>query len=291
MKTFFQLSIFILFIGCNIPFFSQKGDNRSEVIAIVGNYTLTDTQLNNEMHRGASLESKYKYVREWVDRTLYANVAREAKMDKSELYIRKVEDFKRDLLSTMFRDSIEKSLDTIVVSESEMKSYYNRHRDSFLLLDDKIKVEIITVDNGKKAWEILGVLRPTNFHKLSKKHSITPTIPIDELTFTDRGDLDKSVRSYLFTIKKNGITPPRKIGGQYLMFHVLDKRLTGSPATYEEVKNLIHSKILSEKINSAIDKSITKLRNRDDYYFNRDYFSSIETSSNSGNEKGEDEKN
>jgi hypothetical protein len=277
---FFLFSLIVLSSCSKLPNFSKKGDKLDNAVVKVGRTSLMESEVSNNISEALNRDGKFQYVTEWTNRTLYAEAAKRQGYHKSKEFKQKIENIKRDLLAARFLDSVVSEIKSQEITNIQIKNYFEANRDSFTLREDQILFDKIVVETGKFAWEIRSFLKSSNFHKNANKYSRDRVIPKAELTFVNRSDLHPNLKEYLFTIKEDGVALPRKVDSNFYLCHVIEKRKAGDRATFEYVKNEVYQDLLRANVSKEVDKINSSLRERDDYYFNTQYFSETKKSKN-----------
>lgn len=139
-----------VFFGSSCSDSSEKASNKDAlVIARAGNEKLySDDYKANFVGTEVVKDSLYqvkKNVENWATEALFYQEALE-KLDKEEIQIEKqIEAYKRELVNYIYSTRIiEANLDTNI-SNAEIQTYYDAHRENFILKENIIKVNYIKV--------------------------------------------------------------------------------------------------------------------------------------------------
>lgn len=152
------MRFFLLFFKFNLLitlFCSCKGETTvaenqtGKIIANVENTNFYDNDLNEVAPSGINKKDSSafakKAIEDWAIETLFYNEALE-KLNKEEITIDKqVEDYKKQLVNHIYQTKlIEANLDTNV-SKPEIENYYNNNKESFVLVDNIVKVNYFKI--------------------------------------------------------------------------------------------------------------------------------------------------
>ena len=140
------LSIFLL--SCN----SVEIENDEVKIASVGNEILYQTELEYSFPSGLNEEDSIsflnQFVQNWIINQLLLQKAEELLPEKTKNVDAKLEQYRISLLSYEFEELyIKQRLDT-TVSNDEILSYYEQHKDDFILKDYLVKCLILKCMNN-----------------------------------------------------------------------------------------------------------------------------------------------
>ena len=140
------LSIFLL--SCS----SVEIENDEVKIASVGNEILYQTELEYSFPSGLNEEDSIsflnQFVQNWIINQLLLQKAEELLPEKTKNVDAKLEQYRISLLSYEFEELyIKQRLDT-TVSNDEILSYYEQHKDDFILKDYLVKCLILKCMNN-----------------------------------------------------------------------------------------------------------------------------------------------
>ncbi|WP_317898178.1 hypothetical protein [Aurantibacillus circumpalustris] len=126
-----------------------KENKDLRIIATAGNESLDISEYNTEfISTGIIKDSIYnakKSIENWATDALFYQEAID-KLSEDEIDIEKqVESYRRSLINYIYQTKlIEANLDT-VINRSEIESYYEEHRDNFILNENIIKVNYFKI--------------------------------------------------------------------------------------------------------------------------------------------------
>ncbi len=141
----------------------------------------------------------------------------------------------------------------VKVTEDEVRSYYESHKEDFKT-PPAVKLLVIVLKSQDDAHKALE--RLMNGEEFS---SVASDMSVDEGTKSKGGELgwvvqgskeaNEKLDGYqdkIFMAPKGAILGPYKIGSEWYIFRVIDKR-EGSYPAFEDVKDTIKEKLLQEK--------------------------------------------
>lgn len=144
----FNILFSIFLLSCN----SVEIENDEIKIASVGNEILYQTELEYSFPSGLNEEDSIsflnQFVQNWIINQLLLQKAEELLPEKIKNVDAKLEQYRISLLSYEFEELyIKQRLDT-TVSNDEILSYYEQHKDDFILKDYLVKCLILKCMNN-----------------------------------------------------------------------------------------------------------------------------------------------
>ena len=144
----FNILFSIFLLSCN----SVEIENDEVKIASVGNEILYQTELEYSFPSGLNEEDSIsflnQFVQNWIINQLLLQKAEELLPEKTKNVDAKLEQYRISLLSYEFEELyIKQRLDT-TVSNDEILSYYEQHKDDFILKDYLVKCLILKCMNN-----------------------------------------------------------------------------------------------------------------------------------------------
>ena len=259
---FLMLNCSILLIGCNNSDISKS----SQVLARVGDTEITTTyferQLGNlpeSVQKLSSMGQGKKAVLEaLVNKELLYQEALNKKVDKSADLQKKFEDLKKELIVNTY---LQKELaGKISVEDKEIGTFFNSHPGEFKNRQE-IRISQIVVPDQAKAGDILTKLEQRrDFGELVQAHSI------DKASATRNGDvgwfsyakLPESVRDSLFKLPIGGISKPYKLGGNYEVYKITDRRSVSY--SLDQAREAIKAQIYNDKFQKELKTLVDGLK-------------------------------
>ncbi|MBU0506938.1 peptidylprolyl isomerase [bacterium] len=148
----------------------------------------------------------------------------------------------------------------LVVSPAEIRAYYHKYRDDFVV-SERVRARQIVTDTLEKARDVHArLLNGENFAKIAVNHSLSPDrTQGGDLGFFAKGSLPKEFDETCFKLKKGEISPIVKSDYGYHIFKLLDRQAPGRK-TLLEASPQIYQKLFEEKLKSKYDAWISKAR-------------------------------
>lgn len=263
----------VFLIHCYGTSLASKGEDEGKVVAIVGSEKLTLGDLNR-MWEELSPQVKGSMRKEdllnrWIDIQLLWLEARRKGVERDKNFRKRLNEVKKQIAAEeLIRKEI---VEKIVVSEGEIKEYYEKNISSFLE-PEKIRVRHIMTSTEEKAKEVLEKLNAGgNFEQIAKQYSEDPMSKEigGDIGFIQRGDVLKEFEDAAFKLGVGEISPIIKTQFGYHIIRV-DERVERRQKGLEEVKDEIKSKILLERQRKAFDEMMEVLRRKTKIKVERD---------------------
>jgi hypothetical protein len=162
------LSLVMVFISCS--YFKQEA--KPEAIARAGDSYLYLSDIKDLLPSGTSKEDSLSIVRNFIDRwasqTLLIKAAEvNVSKEKQLLFDKLIQQYKVDLYTKAYLEEIVKqSIDTIV-SEKELKAYYDLNKENFKTNGALLKLRYIHLPKDHPKMELIK----QNFFNFKKKDS------------------------------------------------------------------------------------------------------------------------
>ncbi|GAB4542367.1 MAG: peptidylprolyl isomerase [Thermodesulfovibrionia bacterium] len=261
MKRVLTLILVGFFVfGC-----TPKGNTEGNVIAKVNNAQITKEDFMREMsripdwakERFSGKEGKEQFLDELIKRELLYQEAERLGLSKDKEFLEKVEEFKRmTLLSTLLKKEVE---DKAVVAEAEIKEYYDKHPQEFRT--DQVRASHILVEKEDEAKAIIERLKKgEDFSKIAESLSKDPGSASrgGDLGFFGRGRMIPEFEEVAFSLKPGEVSQPLKTRFGYHIIKVTEKK-EGDILPFEQVKDKINNKLISEKQRKLFESLIERL--------------------------------
>ncbi|MGB6127707.1 MAG: peptidylprolyl isomerase [Psychrilyobacter sp.] len=251
--------------ACNKKEGGVKTKDESNVIMVIGNENLTETELQEKI---ATLPAQYKeysksekgraaLIEEITVRKILKQEAIKTGIENTESYKKDLESVKEDLLINHVVNK--KIVESVKLTDTELEAEYEKNKENFKR-PEQIKAAhiLINVSEGmtkvqikaakKRAEKILKEVTPANFNEMAKKYSEGPTSENGgELGWFDKTSMVKEFADAAFT----GV--PEKIYGTvvktqfgYHIIYVEDKKEAGY-LSFEEVRQSLEKELLNKK--------------------------------------------
>jgi hypothetical protein len=136
--------------------------NEGEAVARVYNKYLYQSDLSGLLHHKVtaadSADIINHHIESWIRRNLLLNEANKEQIANQEAINKKIEDYKESLLLFSFEQSLlKRNLDSLVTQE-DIKKYYDENKANFKLRENVLKAQFVIVRNetpqkeNLKAW-------------------------------------------------------------------------------------------------------------------------------------------
>ena len=260
MKTVF-LYLFLFFTACGVD--KKRG---GEIIARVGKETLTKESLlflAGDKVADAGVFSRF--VKNWVEKKLLYNAALSTGLGKDLLLLKERDLFYESLLiSSFIKIQTQKRTTT---TKKEVSDYYLKNKESFKRTEEEVVVKHFVFKTNKEA---------KNFKKELKKKK--PKIDIEELlkkqqveTKTIRkNEAGSNLVGFVFAGESGEVLGPKKNGGFFHIFQILQKHQKGSYVGLERVYDEIYQRIYKEKEILVMDSVLDSLYLESDVFVSQE---------------------
>ena len=137
-----------------------------EVVARVGDHQLFRSELMDYIPAGVSSEDSLglaqRYINAWAEELLFLDMA-ESRLSKEEKDVSKeLEEYRRTLLKYRYEERyINERLDTLI-SEEEVRKYYQEHTDKFLVDRPLLKARYMVIPADSRSLRTIKGLMSSN---------------------------------------------------------------------------------------------------------------------------------
>jgi len=147
-KIIFVAFLFVLFSGCKTKA-ENHIDQENIIVAIAGSEKLDFASYKSSfVSTGIVSDSAYnakKSIENWARESLFYQEATSKLSDEELMIENQVLEYRKTLVNYIYQcRMVDANLDT-VISFEEIESYYNEHRDNFILKDNIVKVNYLKV--------------------------------------------------------------------------------------------------------------------------------------------------
>jgi parvulin-like peptidyl-prolyl isomerase len=162
-----------------------------------------------------------------------------------------------------------KLLDSIKISNKELKDYYNKNIDEFRE-KESVHARHILVKTEDEAKKIISALKSLSgeklkekFIELAKKESTGPSGPNGgDLGYFSKGQMVPAFNDKVFSMKKGTITKePVKTQFGYHVIYLEDKK-PSMTRSFDEVKAFIEQRLKMEKFKEVMKKKMDELQKK-----------------------------
>ena len=162
-----------------------------------------------------------------------------------------------------------KLLDSIKITNKELKDYYNKNKEEFNE-KESVHARHILVKTKAEAEKIIAQLKSLSgeklkekFIELAKKESTGPSGPKGgDLGYFAKGQMVPAFNDKVFSIKKGEVTTePVKTQFGYHVIYVEDKK-PSMTRSFDEVKAFIEQRLKMEKFKDVMKKKMDELQKK-----------------------------
>ncbi len=230
-----------------------------EVVAKVGREKLYRSQLENYIPSGLSSEDStnlaLQYIKSWATEKLFVGLA-DSQLSKSEKDVTKeLEEYRNSLLRFRYEQRyLNERLDT-VITYSEIETYYNGHKDLFVLDVPIVKARFLDIMNDSPNRErIVKKMSSSDYDDLVEADSLAYSSALKYFDYSDRWitavALAKEFGTDYATMLsglKNGYIEVDSGNGDLQVAYICDIRRGGTLAPIEYCEDRIRDIILSNR--------------------------------------------
>lgn len=196
-------------------------------------------------------------VASWVDRELLYLAAEQGGLESDVTLNSQVSVYRKDLFGNTFMDNYVAS--QISIESAEIKTYYDKNRDSFRHQNDGAKIMHFFITTDSVAKHIADALKQTN-NSLDRKELLA-NYDVD-VTTVERGNLIEQLDSDIFSNNRtNIIIGPVKTDYGYHVIEVLGRYKAGSQIAIDEAYDEIYQRLFNQKKALRSMRFLDSLRN------------------------------
>lgn len=243
--------------------------NDKKVLAVVNGRNITEEDINlllqgippQQASQFSSEEGKKRLLEELVSQELFYAEASDKKFYEEEDFKKELENVKITMLKQY---SMKKLLNTITVTEEEMETYYNEHKEMFKQ-PESIRASHILVKELDEANEILDKIKNgLSFEEAAKEYSQCPSNSVGgDLNYFAKGQMVPEFEAAAYSMKKDEISDPVKTQFGYHLIKVTDKK-SEEVKTFEESKQQVSQFLFGTKQNNVYMDKVKELKGKYD---------------------------
>lgn len=254
------LSTFIFVFSCS----SNEETDKGKEVASVYEYKLYTNEILEALPSGLSEEDSLEFVKDytetWIRENILLHHAEEKLSGMKEIIENRLAKYKRSLMIYEFeKQKMEEELDTLV-SDQEMKSYYENNTRDFELKDYILKCLYVKLEKGTKGEE--------NVLKWIKSEKREDWLKLDEFCANNAVSFYQDRDNWIFLndiLRDVPLEIPNKVsflkGNKMVNFsddeytyilNILDYRLKEETSPFSLERENIKSRILQSRMNALL---------------------------------------
>lgn len=243
-----------------------EGKKEGQVMAEVNSGTITTGDFERELKNlpeylkamADTPQGRKEMLDTMVIRELILQQASKDGLDKGPEIQEKLQDIKKRLIVESF---LKKKVESeSVVSEEDMKKFYEQNKDKFKS-GEQLKASHILVKTEKEAKDILAQIKAGgNFEELAKKNSAdSSSAKGGDLGWFGKGSMVPAFEKAALALKENQVSEVVKSDFGYHIIKLTGKRAAGI-RPFEEVKDQIKGAIMPTKQQEVFQKIKEELK-------------------------------
>lgn len=276
----------ILFIALflTILFGCKQSQQETDIIAQVGERTLTVRELSDEIPhqlQSSLKESEIKeYVLRWINKEVLYQEALSRKLDQRVDFKRELENLQRELLINKL---LEVAVDSepVTISNEEIRALYDQSGDEFTLNDDVVHCYHILCRSREEANDIRSRLtQGASFEEIILgMNQDSLTFKNWDLGYFTRDQIIPEISKVVFNLPVGSVSNPIKSDYGYHILKVLDKRNKGQKKNLSEVEDEIRLKLMELRRQESYERFLLETKNKYSIQSNFQLLDSLTTDS------------
>ena len=246
---------------------SIRKDDNSVVLARVNDQVLTVNKLEKLLPPDNRIDDQVKnFIHAWVDNALYYDAAlKDGLLKDGHLSNERDRYYKKIVIGSYVQT---KTSSSVVVSNSDIREYYDENPSGFLRQNDEAYVHHFFTNKHSSARSIRS--------KLLKKQAVDITnelfggFGVEKKTVT-RGFLLKKLDIAIFKNKKGSVVGPIRTANGYHVFEIIKKYKKGSKRGLEDVYDKIYQRLLKQKQLVLAADLLDSLKEKSSVFINSNY--------------------
>lgn len=258
--------LIVLFIisGC-----LNQSEDTSEVLAKVGNQTLTKAEAKNQipeyMFVSDSLNAYSSFRDEWIRREIILQEADRINFtNRSEIQLR-LQRMREEYILQSIQDYVLADVEAdLSVSDQEARNYYQENKNKFTLNERYVRFRHLVAGSYSDAQNARqDLLNGVEWENVAREYSVSPELNLQE---SDRfwpisvaaGEVEQ-LNTFLTVIGLNEISPIHREGQQYHFVQLLEERPEGDHPDLDWLIEEIKQWLLLEKRKRAFNSYVKNL--------------------------------
>ncbi|MCE5251020.1 peptidyl-prolyl cis-trans isomerase [bacterium] len=263
--AFEVLFLVIIYGGCSAG--NEKSDTRERVYAKVNGARLTESDMKalvpGDVYDKMTEMHKSEVVKGWAKNEVLYQEALRRNIDKDPMIARILENSKRNLLVNELLERI--FADIKAPSDDELKDYYNKRKDYFVLPDNEYKIRYALFDSREIVDDFWKKVKlGSSFSDLAQKMSKDPSFQNGgDLGIVSEEMIEPEVwKAIIVTYKKLGIvkiSDPFSVSGGWACLIIDEIYEQGSVKPFEAVRDQVREMYIVEKREEVKNEFIEQL--------------------------------
>ena len=260
-------NLFLLILTAAVLYGCGKEPAEKEYIARVNNSYFTKDDLASVVDSGyGKKEYRNEIVRNWIDKELLYQEAKSSGILKDDDFIRTKNESEKRLAITFLINKLFKD-EQLTIEPSEVKDYYDKHRDNFKLFHNAFLVNLVQFDDEDKAISFREEAFTNGWKKSAESFDNDSNIVFIEnskLVYEyelQPADLVRIIRELLpgeiSIVINDGM-------GNYFIVQLLEKFERGSIPEYEIINDLVRDRYIASKKEQFIKNYVKDLYSKND---------------------------
>jgi parvulin-like peptidyl-prolyl isomerase len=201
-----------------------------------------------------------------IEKTLFSELAKKDGTENDPEFKKSLAVIKAELMLNIW---MKKQMDSVVVSDSEAKEFYDKNHDKFMQ-EATLNARHILLENEKDAQDVINTLKPLSgkalqekFIELAKAKSTGPTGPNGgDLGTFKKGQMVPPFEKAVWALEEGKITtaPVKTQFGFHVIY--LEKRNAAAPLEYKDVKPQIIATLKQKQFMTKINDMAKVLKDK-----------------------------
>jgi len=235
------------------------------IVAVVNGEKITKAEINEVLaqkhitYEQIPVQVRKKILDEIITQALLIQKAKKSGIENSPEFKKELKKLKDQLAFRLF---LKNKMDSMKISEKELKAFYNKNKDLMFKEPAQVKARHILVKSKAEAEKIISELRKVpkskleqKFIELAKKNSVGPSGKMGgELGWFSKNRMIPAFSKVAFKLNKDEISlqPVHTRFGWHIIY-VEDKK-EGGYIPFEKVKNRIAQYLKMQELKKYIDR-------------------------------------
>tara|TARA_A100001011_G_C14320701_1_gene850497 strand:- start:1379 stop:2218 length:840 start_codon:yes stop_codon:yes gene_type:complete len=258
-----------LFISLLFYCYNCEKNNSSSglILARVKDKELSIEKLEKDLKpKQRSVNQIKNYINDWVNQTLLFEEAKKENLH-NDIFLNEMKNkyFKR-LVSETFLET--KTFLPDLISQDEIKKYYEKHKLSFSRSNEEALVYHFSVSSNNEALIIQRKLKRKKsgvvLDSLFAKHSVS-------LKKIKKGRVPQKTNNHVFDNEKIGVLKPFMFLDKFHVIEVVKRYKKGSVVGLDDAYDEIYQRIIKQKQLTKKTKVLDSLKNAYNVFINSEY--------------------